>query len=288
MGKPSWTTKRDTGYIGGAFTTIPPIIKKSGKDFRPPATIEDDFRRLLEHDVPHVNFTFELIRDWYDTFAEDYEPVYIRAQQTPIDWKSKIGNSDVSTNFKVTHDIPIHKGDIVIREDGKVFLLNWAIQYHPNNQATQSAECNLYFTVRRRRQAITDDLGYAVDDSAILDQDELGEMTLGYEEPGNEGYDTIVDAIPAIQTEYQGRPDFTSNQGQPGITANHLIEVSVQWNEQTRKVRIGDLFDVGSFTYIVENINVEQTDIIEPGMDITHGLVKFQARRQAGGELADG
>ena len=34
----------------------------------------------------------------------------------------------MSTNFKVTHETPIRKGDMVIREDGIVYLLNWNIQ----------------------------------------------------------------------------------------------------------------------------------------------------------------
>lgn len=270
--KPSWTRNRETQYIEGAYTTIPPIVKKSGKDFRPPATIEDDFRRLLEHDVPHVNFTFELIRDWYATMEDGYEPVYLRAQQTPIDWKSKIGNSDVSTNFKCTHDIPIHKGDIVIREDGRVYLLNWAIQYHPNNQATQSAECNLYLKMRRKAEPETDEYGYVISD--------------GGEEIDEDGYRTILEGLPAIMSEYQGRPDFSSNQGQPGITGNHLIELQVQWNAKSKLVRLGDVFEAGSFTYIVENINIEQTDLHEEKhTDEVYGIVKFQARRLAGGEL---
>ena len=32
--------------IRDAIPLIPPVVQKSTKDFRPPATIEDDFRRL--------------------------------------------------------------------------------------------------------------------------------------------------------------------------------------------------------------------------------------------------
>ena len=104
-----------------------------------------------------MNFTFELVHDWFDLNEEDYEPIYLRAQQTPIDWKSKIGNSDMSTNFKVTHDIPIYKGDMVIREDGTVFMLNWSVQNHANNQATQSIECNATITVTREVDDVVDE-----------------------------------------------------------------------------------------------------------------------------------
>ena len=131
MAKVVWDRRNN---IRTAFNTIPQKAELSRKDFRPPPTIEDDFRRQLDHDVPHVNFTFEQVHDWFDMSEDDYVPTYIRAQQTPIDWKSKIGNSDMSTNFKVTHDLPIHKGDIVIREDGVVFMLNWNVQNHANNR----------------------------------------------------------------------------------------------------------------------------------------------------------
>lgn len=45
--------------IDEAIPAIPPVVEPSRKDFRPPPTIEDDFRRLLAHDVPYVNHTFE-------------------------------------------------------------------------------------------------------------------------------------------------------------------------------------------------------------------------------------
>ena len=88
MGSVIWA-RRDE--IQKAYDSIPAVKEKSLKDFRPPPTIQSDFKRLLEHDVEHVNYTFELVHDWYAAQAEDYSPIYIRAQQTPIDWKSKIG-----------------------------------------------------------------------------------------------------------------------------------------------------------------------------------------------------
>ena len=51
--------------IKDAKKTIPFKPRASREDFRPPSTIETDFQRLLKHDVPHVNWTFELIHDWY-------------------------------------------------------------------------------------------------------------------------------------------------------------------------------------------------------------------------------
>lgn len=148
----TWDRRSD---IENAIDTIPSLKAGSMKDFRAPTTLDSDFARLLEHDIPHVNYTFELVRDWYN----QEEHTYLRAQQTPIDWKSKIGNSDMSTNFKVTHEIPVYKGDMVIREDGTVFLLNWNIQNHANNQATQSIECNAISEFTRFVPDKTDERG---------------------------------------------------------------------------------------------------------------------------------
>ena len=62
MAKVVWDRKDD---IKNAIKEIPFIPKRSREDFRPPSRIETDFQRLLAHDVPHVNWTFELIHDWY-------------------------------------------------------------------------------------------------------------------------------------------------------------------------------------------------------------------------------
>lgn len=148
----TWRLRED---IAGAYKTIPSSSKASMRDFRLPETAATDFKRWLEHNIPYVNYSFELIRDWYN---QD-EHKYLRAQQTPIDWKSKIGNSDMSTNFKTDHEYPIFKGDMVIREDGTVYLLNWEVQNHVNNQATQSAECNARCEFVRRVPDKTDERG---------------------------------------------------------------------------------------------------------------------------------
>lgn len=259
MARVVWDRRAD---IQAAKEKIPAIAARSTKDFRPPSTIEDDFRRLLNHDVPHVNFTFELVHDWYEINQEGYEPIYIRAQQTPIDWKSKIGNSDMSTNFKVTHDIPVHKGDIVIREDGTIFMLNWNVQNHANNQATQSIECNVSLEFTREFNDEVNSLGYLV----------------------NEGGRKVVAAsIPAVHIEYAGRPDYMNAQGQLGITPDHLITVYLQWNPTTKNIFLDDEFVIGTFTYRVINISIAEVNI-----DKDYGVLTLNAKRVAGGDVMDG
>lgn len=258
MGSVIWARKDE---IKNAHSTIPAVKTGSLKDFRPPPTIKSDFKRLLDHDVEHVNFSFELIYDWYATQEEGYSPIFIRAQQTPIDWKSKIGNSDMSANFKVTHDVPIHKGDMVVREDGMIYLLNWNIQNHPNNQATQSIECNSYIEITREMPEETDKNGYLIHDAKR---------------------EIIVPSIPCIHSLYAGRPDYASAQGQPGINADHLLTVQLQWNDKTKNIRVNDEFVIGAFTYRVVDISIAQVDITR-----THGVIDLNARRVAGGGIVE-
>lgn len=238
--------------------------RESFENFRPPAQIESDFRRLLDHDVPHINHTFEVIHDWFRRNDEDYEPIYIRGQQTPIDWKSKIGNSDMSTNFKTSYEHPIQKGDYVVREDGALFLLNWNITNHANNQATQSVECNAVVDFTRE---------YAP---------EIDPMT-GFQTGEEGGRRVLVEQIPISQSEYAGRPDFSGSSGQAGMHPDHLISVYMQWNSTTRQIRLDDEFVLGDFTYRVMNVSLAEVHV-----DRDYGVLTLNAKRVAGGAVDGG
>lgn len=283
----------------------------SYEDFRPPAQIESDFERLLQHDVKHVNWTFELIHNWYytntqtdeslallterelkemyergtriirihevDSYKEEYttyyvlypngsyeeteryEPEYIRGQQTSIDWKSKIGNSDMSTNFKTDYTHDIQKGDYVVREDGMLFMLNWNITLHANNQATQSTECNAIVDVCREVPDVVDEKGYLIEKG---------------------GWKTICPGLPINHTEYAGRPDYSGASMQAGMHPDHLISVYCQWNQATRKIRLDDQFVIGDFTYRVMNISLAEVQI-----DKDYGVLTINAKRVAGGAV---
>lgn len=228
--------------------------------FRVPVTLESDWHQNLLEDKKHVNYCFELMHDWYEQFEDDYEPMWVRAQQTPIDWKSKIGNSDASFNFKTTHEAPVVKGDMVRREDGVVSILNWDIQEHANNKATQVAKCNLLLTVKRHVE------------------EELDPATAIMLSPAHE--ETIVHELPVIITEYAGRPDFTEYMNIPGITPDHLSTLSMQWNSQTKNIKIGDTFDVEQFTYRIVQIAYQELNISK-----TAGVLLVYAKRVAGGEI---
>lgn len=312
MAKVVWDREAD---IRSAKELIPFKEKESYEDFRPPARIHTDFQRLLRHDVPNVNWTFELVRDWYavmnvtdeslseltqmkladkyklglrilrkavpaekpdedhefdvtyyavnsdGTYAEteDYAPEYIRGQQTSIDWKSKIGNSDMSTNFKTDYTHKINKGDYVIREDGTLFMLNWNITLHANNQATQSTECNAIVDITREFKPVVDSKGFVI-------------------EPG--GRRPVAPGLPVNHTEYAGRPDYSGASQQAGMHPDHLITVTCQWNKTTRQIRLDDEFVIGDFTYRIMNISLAEVQI-----DKDFGILVLNAKRVAGGSV---
>ena len=285
----------------------------SDEDFRPPAQIESDFTRLLQHKVKHVNWTFELIHDWYYTstqseeslaalteyqlmemynrgtriirvpeedddgeftvyyelhengtyeVTDEYKPEYIRGQQTSIDWKSKIGNSDMSTNFKTDYTHDINKGDYVVREDGMLYMLNWNVTLHANNQATQSVECNAVVDITREVPDLVDEKGYLV---------EAG------------GKKAICPGLPISHSEYAGRPDYSGASMQAGMHPDHLISVYCQWNAATRKIRLDDEFVIGDFTYRVINLSLAEVMI-----DRDCGVLTINAKRVAGGAVDGG
>ena len=307
MAQVVWDHKDD---IANAIDTIKYTPLPSDEDFRPPSTIESDFTRLLAHDVPHVNWTFELIHDWYYVTTQtdeslgamsiinlrrmyedgtriirigretngkktfeyyalnedgsyqrtyDYKPEYIRGQQTSIDWKSKIGNSDMSTNFKTDYTHDIDKGDYVIREDGMLFMLNWNITLHANNQATQSVECNAIVDIMRDFLDETDEKGHLIVEGGLR---------------------PIAEGLPISHAEYAGRPDYSGASGQAGMHPDHLITVYCQWNNKTRKIRLDDQFVLGDFTYKVVNVSLAEVQI-----DKDYGILTLNAKRVAGGSV---
>ena len=313
MAKVVWDRRTD---IRNAKSTIPFKPKPSKENFQPPARIESDFQRLLNHNVPHINWTFELIHDWYyvntqtaeslnelthyelvkmyengcriiriHTEEEDpetgeivthntyyslhangtyeptteYEPEYIRGQQTSIDWKSKIGNSDMSTNFKTDYTHEIEKGDYVVREDGMLYMLNWNITLHANNQATQSTECNAVIDITREFPDEVDNKGMLIMEG---------------------GRRPVAAGLPVNHVEYAGRPDYSGASGQAGMHPDHLITVYCQWNKATRKIRLDDEFILGDFTYRIMNISLAEVQV-----DRDYGVLTLNAKRVAGGTV---
>lgn len=130
---------------------IKPFVGAPGTTpFYVPPTIQTDYENYLDTDVLNVTFTWEIVSDWGQRGSEGYEPVFLRAEIYPINWKSNFANADNTANFKTDLRVMVKKGDIAIREDGQIRQLNWKVERHINDQSTQAQECNMMLTVRRR------------------------------------------------------------------------------------------------------------------------------------------
>ncbi len=198
------------------------------------------------------------MRNWYDRDAEGYEAVNLRAMLFSIEWKSKVGNSDASSNFKTDFHVPIRKGDIVIREDGRIYMLNWSVQNHPNNQSSQAVDCNAMLEFTRHADEQVDDRGFLIE----------------------EAHDAVIaPAIPCVFSEYTGRPDYAASYNTPGIAADHLLTLQVQFNPVTQNIRVGDHFMLWGSQYRV--VNWIGTEIETNG---SYGVLNLMARKVAGGE----
>lgn len=249
-------THRKPDGIDDAFTIKPFQPAASSKEFFIPPAIQSDFENYLLDDVPNHNYTFELLRNWYDRGKEDYAPEFIRGMLFSINWKSKVGNTDANSNFRTHLRVDIRKGDMVIRDDGVIFMLNWQVQRHVNNQSTQAIDCNAFIDFYREVDELLDERGYLVEEAHRK---------------------TIVPGLPSVYSEYAGRPDYATNYNTPGITPDHLLTVQIQYNERTKDLRIGDKFELMHSTYHIVHMIDREVDI-----DNQYGIINITARRSAG------
>lgn len=233
----------------------------SATEFYVPPHIQTDFKNYLDTDVPHANFTFEVISDWPSRLLPDYKPRHIRAEMYPINWKSNFANADNTMNFKTHSFDPINKGDLVIRPDGQIRLLNWKVERHINDQSTQAQECNLMITIQRMTEDVVDN------------------KTAMVIEKG--GLKTIVNNQPCAAYQYDGRPYFDTNQNSPGAFADVLTMLQMQWNSESKNLRVGD-----EFHWIVDRYRIINIDYSGIDIGLQNGVIRAHARKIAGG--ADG
>ena len=252
--------------------SIPYIPQPTSKRFRVPRTLAADFDAFLDRDIPNAVMDFELVPNWYRKFKEDYKPQYIRGEIYPDSTKSRYENTDNNMNFRASVHSGIKKGDMLIEPDGSIYILDWAIHLESNNAPSRALRCNLYLTVYDYEDAEVDDDGYLIDEEGFVIS---GETYDG----GNETKKRIVaPKIPANAYRYDGRPEFVAVSGTPGTIPGVLSLMTVQYNELTKQIKIGNFFDWGGNTYEIVDVDGVGVDIHE-----RYGTLKLQAKRAAGG-----
>ena len=254
---------------------IPYIPEGTSKRFRVPRTLAADFTAFLNQDIPNTVMNFELLRDWYDKFEDNYEPKIIRGEIYPDSTKSRYEDTDNNMNFRADVHSGIRKGDMIIQPNGEIFLLDWFVALQSNNAPSRAVRCNMRLTVKRFKGEHTDEDGYVVDDNGyFIDED-------GYvcgDVKKEDSWITIVDRLPANAYKYDGRPEYSAVAATPGVTPNTLTIMNIQYNSQTKNIKLDDFFEWGNDTYRIIDIN-------HVGLHISgrYGTLKIQAKKEPGG-----
>ena len=251
---------------------IPYVPQGTSKRFRVPRTLAADFNAFLRQDIPNTNMDFEILKNWYDRNQEDYQPQYVRGEIYADSTKSRYENTDNHMNIRCPVNSGIRQGDMLVEPDGSIYVLDWAVHLQSNNAPSRALRCNFMLEVRRYEAPITDDEGYAIDDMGFVISGEKYDF-----HPDNK-YIVVAHPIPANAYRYDGRPEYVSVSGTPGTIAGALTLISVQYNEETKNIKIGDKFDWGGNTHEVVDIDGVDVDLTQ-----TYGVIKLQAKRAAGG-----
>lgn len=258
------------------------VPQGTSKRFRIPRTLAADFDAFLDMDVPNSVMDFELLHNWYDREEDDYEPYYVRAEIYPDSTKSRYENTDNNMNIRFSLKEDIHKGDMVIEPDNSIYLLDWAIHKESNNAPSRALRCNMYLEVYTYQEDKTDEEGYLVDNDGTLIDDEGYVVDNNKEEPQSETEQNnkkiIVQKIPANGYRYDGRPEYVAVSGTPGTIAGVLTFITVQYNEQTKRIKIGQYLDWDEESYEIVDVNKSGINLAA-----TYGTLSIRVKRAAGG-----
>ena len=229
----------------------------TNKRFYIPPTLASDFTEFLDNDIPNTVMDFTVYHNWYDQFEDEYVPQVVRGELYPDTSKSRYTNTDNNMNIRCDVNSGIHKGDILKDENNNIYILDWEVHLQSNNAPSRALRCNMYLTIERHRPELTDDDGYLV---------------------AEEEWETIVDNLPSNAYRYDGRPEYSAIAATPGITPNALTLMTVQYNNQSKNIRIGDRFLWGNEYYEIVDVNR-----IGLSLDGTFGCITLQAKKAAGG-----
>ena len=223
-----------------------------------PPTLASDFDNFLDGDLPNQVMNFELVDDWYAELEDrGYHPIFVRGELYPDSTKSRYEDTDNNMNIRCSLTSGIKKGDIMIPEGrNEIFVLDWEVAPESNNLPSRALRCNMYLNVRRWMPEKVDDLGYLI-------------------QP--EGWCHVCAEMPANAYRYDGRPEYSAVYGTPGIAANALTLLTVQYNRHTKDIRVDDRFIWGNEEYTIIDVNY-----VGVGLD-NKGTIKLQARKTAGG-----
>lgn len=254
--------------------SIPYVPAPTSKRFKVPRKLAADFDAFLNQDIPNTVMDFEILKNWYDRFEDDYTPTYIRGEIYPDSTKSRYENTDNNMNIRCSVSSGIRKGDMLIEPDGNIYILDWEVHLQSNNAPSRALRCNMLLTVFRDEESdeYTDEEGFLLDEEGFVISGEK------YAKGVQNHKRIIVDSLPANAYRYDGRPEYSAVSGTPGVSPNALTLITVQYNPYTDKIRNADKFEWGYETYEIVDVSRVGTDVYDNA-----GTLKIQARKAAGG-----
>lgn len=253
--------------------SIPYNPEGTSKRFRVPRTLAADFDAFLAQDIPNTNMDFEILHNWYDKYKKKYKPQYVRGEIYPDSTKSRYENTDNNMNIRCSVSSGIRKGDMLIEPDRTVYILDWNVHLDSNNAPSRALRCNIMLTVYEYKDSIVDEEGYLVDEEGFVISGEDYSITSQRNKKR-----IIVDRLPANAYRYDGRPEFSAVASTPGAIAGVVTLMTVQYNHQTKNIKIGQYFDWNDNTYEIVDVNA-----VGLNLEGTYGTLKIQAKRAAGG-----
>lgn len=228
--------------------------------FHIPPHIQSDFDTFLMTDIPFVNYTYEVHKNWYENNSTD-----VRGEVVPINWKSKYAGSDSATNLRISLKADVVKGDILIRkptdkEPADTFMAIWDVEKEVNNKRVQIQRCNMRISFSRH-------FPLEIDPSTGMKISEAG-------------YRPVAEEIPCIGSVVVNKLEYTVAQGTPGLLPNHMMVIYVQWNDSTKNIDINDTTVWHGQEYKVMDVNKS-----EVAWDGSYGLITLTMDKVAGGKL---
>lgn len=227
--------------------------------FNVPKTLKKDFDDFLKVNLTNQVVETEIVHDWAQRSGQNYVTIKERCEWYPDSTKSRYENTDNNLNVRFSLDSVAHKGDIVLHPNGDIFLLDWDMPPECNNKASRALRCNFLLNVKRW---VPD----TVDENGML-------AVAGH-------YADVVTNLPTNAYHYDGRPEYSAINGTPGVVPNGITIMTVQYNNQTKNLRIDDVFNWGPD-------EIQIIDISYVGIDLVHndniGTLKIQGKKTAGG-----
>lgn len=90
----------------------------------------------------------------------------------------------------------------------------------------------------------------------------------------------IANKIPCNSYRQDGRLEYTTNSEKPGLIPNTVTMLTVQYNEQTKNLRVNDIFIWHDSEYEIADI-----DYVGVNLNNTSGTLSIQAKKKVGGSI---